>query len=208
MILESLERKQKVMLTTTLAALVTAAVISIGSVLMAMNMATTERNQVYVLAGNVPMLAERAELEQNLEMECKSHIQMFHSFFFNLAPDKEQMEWTVDKALLLADESALKQRNSLQEKGFYDEIIQSAAYLSIIADTIDVDVDNMTWRYVGTQIIKRRSNTAKRRLVTAGKIHSVQRSANNPHGLIITNWTTKENVDLKIEQNRNNTFGV
>lgn len=66
------------------------------------------QKDVYVMVGNMPMLANRTELESTLEMECKSHIQMFHQYFFNLAPDDDYIKWTNEKAAYLADNSAIE----------------------------------------------------------------------------------------------------
>ena len=46
-------------------------------------------------------------------------------------------------------------------------------------------------------MIKRRTNSVKRSIITVGRLQNVPRTQNNPHGLLITNWRTLENKDLK-----------
>jgi hypothetical protein len=40
--------------------------------------------KVYVLDGNVPILVQRSTMEETLDVEAKSHIEMFHHYFFTL----------------------------------------------------------------------------------------------------------------------------
>ena len=41
------------------------------------------------------------------------------------------------------------------------------------------------------------NNDAVPDIITVGKLRNVPRTQNNPHGLLITNWRTLENKDLK-----------
>ena len=129
-------------------------------------------------------------------MEAKAHIQLFHQYFFNLPPDDDYIKWTLSKAMYMADGTALKQKQAMEENGFYSDIISSSAVCTIICDSIQLDEHTRKFKYFGTQIIKRRSRDMKRSLVTVGSLENVPRTQNNPHGLLITNWRTLENKDL------------
>ena len=129
-------------------------------------------------------------------MEAKAHIQLFHQYFFNLPPDDDYIKWTLSKAMYMADGTALKQKQAMEENGFYSDIISSSAVCMIICDSIKLDEHTRKFKYYGTQIIKRRSRDMKRSLVTVGSIENVPRTRNNQHGLLITNWRTLENKDL------------
>ncbi len=157
---------------------------------------TKEREQIYILDGDIPFLAQRAQLEANFTMEAKAHIQLFHQYFFNLPPDNDYIKWTVGKAMYMADGTALKQKQALDENGFYSDIISSSAVCTIMCDSIQFDEHERKFTYYGTQLIKRRTRDLKRSMVTTGYIESVPRTRNNPHGLMITNWRTLENKDL------------
>lgn len=98
--------------------------------------------------------------------------------------------------MYMADGTALKQKQAMEENGFYSDIISSSAVCMIICDSIQLDEQSRKFKYYGTQIIKRRSRDMKRSLVTVGSIENVPRTRNNPHGLLITNWRTLENKDL------------
>ena len=123
-------------------------------------------------------------------------IENFHQYFFNLPPDNDYIKWTVGKAMYMADGTALKQKQALDENGFYSDIISSSAVCTIICDSIQFDEHTRRFNYYGTQIIKRRTRDLKRSMFTTGSIENVPRTQNNPHGLMITNWRTLENKDL------------
>jgi len=124
------------------------------------------------------------------------YIENFHQYFFNLPPDNDYIKWTVGKAMYMADGTALKQKQALDENGFYSDIISSSAVCTIICDSIQFDEHTRRFNYYGTQIIKRRTRDLKRSMLTTGSIENVPRTQNNPHGLMITNWRTLENKDL------------
>lgn len=161
------------------------------------NMVTRERDQIYVLDGEIPFLAERAQLETTFKIEAEAHVNLFHQYFFNLPPDNEYINYTVGKAMYLADGSALKQKQAMTENGFYSDIVSSSAVCSVICDSIQFNPENLEFTYYGTQLIKRRTSQIKRSLVTTGRLETVPRSKNNPHGLLVCNWRTLENKDLK-----------
>ena len=98
--------------------------------------------------------------------------------------------------MYMADGTALKQKQAMEENGLYSDIISSSAVCMIICDSIKLDEHTRKFKYYGTQIIKRRSRDMKRSLITVGSIENVPRTRNNPHGLLITNWRTLENKDL------------
>jgi hypothetical protein len=56
-------------------------------------------------------------------VEARDHIRLFHEFFFTLDPDEKAIQSTVARALSLADASAKKQYENLQESGFYSSLI-------------------------------------------------------------------------------------
>ena len=134
---------------------------------------------------------------ETLDVEAKSHIEMFHHFFFTLAPDDKYIKYTMEKAMYLIDETGLAQYNTLKEKGFYSNIMGTSAVFSIFCDSIKFDKDKMEFTYYGRQRIERRSSILTRELVTAGQIKRVPRTDNNPHGLLITNWRTLLNKDIE-----------
>ena len=166
-------------------------------------MVTDAQQKVYVLDGNVPILVQRTMMEETLDVEARSHVEMFHHFFFTLAPDDKYIRYTMDKAMYLVDETGLAQYNTLKEKGFYNNIMGTSAVFSIFCDSIDFNEEKMEFTYYGRQRIERRTSILTRELVTAGKLKRVPRTDNNPHGLLIVDWRTLLNKDIE-QKNKNN----
>ena len=194
MVIKNLENKIKLVLIICSLFLTGCIIISISSIWTARTMVNDAHQKVYVLDGNVPILVNRSTMEETLDVEAKSHVEMFHQFFFTLAPD--------DKYLV--DETGLAQYNTLKEKGFYSNIMGTSAVFSIFCDSIKFDKDKMEFTYYGRQRIERRTSILMRQLVTAGQLKCVPRTENNPHGLLITNWRTLLNKD--IEQKTKNSY--
>ena len=196
MLIQSLEQKTRLALTTVVLTIVGCTVICGFTVFQSAKLVSEERNQVYILDGDIPFLAERSLQEANFVMEAKAHIQLFHQYFFNLPPDDDYIKWTLGKAMYMADGTAMKQKQAMEENGFYSDIVSSSAVCTIKCDSIKLSDKERKFKYYGTQLIKRRSRDMKRSIVTVGEIENVPRSENNPHGLLITNWRTLENKDL------------
>ena len=55
-------------------------------------MVSDAHQKVYVLDGNVPILVQRSTMEETLDVEAKSHVEMFHHYFFTLAPDDKYIK--------------------------------------------------------------------------------------------------------------------
>ena len=196
MLIQSLEQKTRLALMTVVMAVAGCVIICGITIYYCSKLVTEERSQIYVIDGDIPFLAERSKQEANFAMEAKAHIQLFHQYFFNLPPDDDYIKWTLGKAMYMADGTALKQKQAMEENGFYSDIISSSAVCTIICDSINFDEHQRVFKYYGTQLIKRRSRDMKRSIITVGAIENVPRTENNPHGLMITNWRTLENKDL------------
>lgn len=122
MLIESLAQKTRLAMMTVFAVIGGCTVICAFTVWCCISLVNEERQQIYVLDGDIPFLAERARLEANFTMEAKAHIQLFHQYFFNLPPDNDYIKWTVGKAMYMADGTALKQKQAMDENGFYSDI--------------------------------------------------------------------------------------
>lgn len=204
MIIKNLENKIKLVIIITGFVIVGCVIISISSVVTATNMVIDSHKKIYVLDGNVPILVSRTTMDETIDVEARSHIEMFHHFFFTLAPDDKYIKYTMEKAMYLVDETGLAQYNTLKEKGFYNNIMGTSAVFSIFCDSIKLDMGKMEFTYYGRQRIERRTSILTRELVTGGQLKRVPRTDNNPHGLLIVNWRTLLNKD--VEQRTKNSY--
>ena len=197
MVIKNLENKIKLVMIVCTLFLVGCIVISLGSIWTARGMVSDAQKKVYVLDSNVPVLVKQTTMEETLDVEAKSHIDMFHHYFFTLAPDDKYIKYTMEKAMYLVDETGLAQYNALKEKGLYSNIMGTSAVFSIFCDSIRFDDKSLEFTYYGRQRIERRTSILTRELVTAGVLKRVPRTENNPHGLLITNWRTLLNKDIE-----------
>ena len=196
-LLKNLENKIKLVMTICVLFLTGCIVISLSSIIIAKGMVDDAHKKIYVLDGNVPILVQRTEVDETMEVEMKSHIELFHHLFFTLAPDDKYIKYTIEKAMYLVDETGVAQYNALKEIGLFNNIMGTSAVFSIFCDSIDLDKKKMHFKYYGRQRIERRTSILYRQLVTEGDLRKVPRTPNNPHGLLIENWRTVLNKDLE-----------
>lgn len=204
MVIKNLENKIKLVLIICSLYLAGCVVISVSSLFMARGMVNDAQKKVYVLDGNVPILVQRTTMDETLDVEARSHVELFHHLFFTLAPDDKYIAYTMEKAMYLVDESGLAQYNTLKERGLFQNIIGTSSVFSIFCDSIKLSKEDMTFTYYGRQRIERRTNILYREIVTTGGLKRVPRTENNPHGLMIVNWRTILNKD--IEQRKKSEF--
>ena len=98
------------------------------------------QDKIYILAGDQAMEAFASKRKDNVLVEAKSHISLFHIYFFTLDPDDKVIEKNISKALYMADASAKKQYNILKETGYYANIIAGNISQQISIDSITVDI--------------------------------------------------------------------
>ena len=98
------------------------------------------QDKIYILAGDQAMEAFASKRKDNVLVEAKSHVSLFHIYFFTLDPDDKVIEKNITKALYMADASAKKQYNNLKETGYYANIIAGNISQQISIDSITVDI--------------------------------------------------------------------
>lgn len=196
-VLKNVENKIKLVMIVSCLFLVGCVIISLGSVIIAKTMVDDAHKKIYVLDGNVPILVKQTDMSETFDVEAKSDIEMFHHLFFTLAPDDKYIQYTMQKAMYLIDETGLAQYNALKEKGSYNNVIGTSTICSIFCDSIKLNTDSLSFTYYGRQRIERRTSILMRQIITAGNLRRVPRTENNPHGILITNWRTLVNKDLE-----------
>ena len=159
------------------------------------------QDKIYILAGDQAMEAFASKRKDNVLVEAKSHISLFHIYFFTLDPDDKVIEKNISKALYMADASAKKQYNNLKETGYYANIIAGniSQQISIDSITVDIKVEPYFFHCYGKERIIRPNSIVTRNLITQGYLRNVSRSDHNPHGFLIERWETLENKDIKTE---------
>lgn len=195
MIIKSIESKIRLATFLSIGSFITSIVICVTVSAYAYRQVADARQSIYILDNDIPILAKQTNMQLNRPAEYKAAVDMFHSLFFSLTPDDKHIEYQMNKAMYLADESGVLQYNNLKEKGYFNSILSSSSVLTLQTDSITIDQNNR-FIYYGKQKIDRRSATITRSLITEGLLMDIPRSENNSHGVLITNWKTLENKDL------------
>ncbi|MEP2669097.1 MAG: conjugative transposon protein TraK [Cyclobacteriaceae bacterium] len=159
------------------------------------------QERIYILSNGKALEAWSAERKDNIPVEAKDHVRMFHYHFFTLDPDDKVIQGNTTKALYLADASAKRQYDNLKENRYYSNIISGNISQQITFDSIKISVEQYPFYFkcYGKQKLIRTTSIVTRKLVTEGFLRNVSRSDNNPHGFLIEKWSTLENYDLKTE---------
>jgi conjugative transposon TraK protein len=159
------------------------------------------QERIYILANGKALEAWSSERRDNIPVEARDHIKMFHHYFFTLDPDEKVIQTNLTKALYLADASAKRQYDNLKESRYFSNLISGNISQQIEVDSIQLDLNQhpIYFRYYGKQQLIRTSSIVTRLLITEGFIRNVNRSDNNPHGFLIERWNTRNNTDIKTE---------
>lgn len=162
------------------------------------------QEKVYVLANGKAIEAFASDRKDNIPVEAKDHVKMFHHYFFTLDPDDKVIKENITKALYLADGSAKNIYNDLRENGYYGSIISGNISQQVSVDSVVVDISEYPFSFhcYAKQKIIRPASIVKRVLITQGELRNVSRSDNNPHGFLIERWKTVNNQDLSTEERR------
>jgi conjugative transposon TraK protein len=159
------------------------------------------QSKIYILANGKALEAFASDRKENIPVEARDHVKMFHFYFFTLHPDDKVIQANLNKALYLADRSAKAQYDNLRENSYYANIISGNVSQEISIDSISIDTKTYPYyfRCTAKQRIIRTTSVVTRTLITEGLLRNVQRSDNNPHGFLIERWNTIENKDVKVE---------
>lgn len=177
------------------------AIISCFALFKSLTFADKVQQRIYIISNGKALEALASNKKDNVSVEARDHIKVFHHLFFSLSPDDKAITENLKKALYLADKSAKTQYDNLLEKGYYTQIVSANISQEISPDSIIVNVTHHPYyfRYYGKQRIIRSTSIVTRNLVTEGYLRDLQiRTDNNPHGLLIESWVTLENQDIQI----------
>jgi len=199
--LKNIDTAFKHIRTFSIMLIVACALICAYTVFKCYQFVSNTQQHIYILANGKALEAFSAERKDNIPVEARDHVRMFHFYFFNLDPDEKVITANITKALYLADNSAEKMYNDLKEQDYYGDLISGNISQQITIDSIRVDINQYPYyfRCYAKEKMTRSTSIVTRSLITEGYLRNVTRSDNNPHGFLIERWNTLENKDLKIE---------
>jgi conjugative transposon TraK protein len=159
------------------------------------------KNHIYILANGKALEAYAADRKDNIPVEIRDHVKMFHHYFFTLDPDDKEIQASITKALYMADESAKVAYDNLKEEGYYNNLVSGNISQTVEVDSVQVDINQYPFYFkcFATEKLVRSTSTITRSLVTQGYLRNVSRSDNNPHGFLIQKWEILQNGDLSTQ---------
>lgn len=171
----------------SLAFLTACVLISIFIAYKSYQLSSQSQKKVFILANSKALEAYAADRKDNIPVEARDHVKMFHHFFFTLDPDDKVIQTNIAKALYLADNSAKQQYDDLKENGYFSNLIAGNINQEIQMDSIEININTYPFyfKYRGKETIIRPTSIIIRSLITEGFLRNVSRSDNNPHRFLI-----------------------
>lgn len=140
---------------------------------------------------------------ENLEVEALSHLELFHTYFYNI--DASNYEKNLEKALWLGNSSVDALYRQKKADGVYNRLLQYSLVQKVLAINSKVDIQHKPYRFEAKTIfeINRGSVVDTYELITTGNLIHVDRNfPKNTHGLLITNFFEKTLKKLENYENR------
>ena len=153
----------------TVLSLVCAAVIAVGSVAASGWFMEKSNGTIYVVDKGSAVMATRSQEDSHRELEARDHVTRFHELMLNLS-----------------------------ERGFYQRIVSANISQEFVADSIKVDMMSYPHQVTtyGKLYLLRESNITAYQFESSCRLVDVERSQNNPHGLMIERFTVTRNENI------------
>ncbi|RAI86700.1 conjugative transposon protein TraK [Algoriphagus yeomjeoni] len=168
----------------------------------AMEATQAAQERIFILAEGKALEAFSATKKENIPVEARDHVRMFHHYFFTLSPDENFIREQVSKSLYLADGSAKSVYDNLREGGYYTQIVSANMNQTVETDSVSISIDSypFDFRFYGKQKIIRPTSVVTRSLITKGRLRHIDRTDQNPHGFLIENWETLSNETITVKK--------
>jgi len=184
--------------TALFASFVLCILLSAGSMFMSYQISNKYINTTYLLTNDGKAVLinsiNKYEVDQHRKPEIINHIKKFHKLFFEI--DQFNYEQRIDKSLNLIGNSGKEIYLTRKHGGKYAELVSNNHEHYVQIDSIKVDDSNhpYTGQFYGKVIIRRTDGELKRvnKLSASFILKNVARSENNPHGLLIENYKTRQ----------------
>ena len=127
--------------------------------------------------------------KENLEVEALSHLDLFHTYFYNI--DATNYERNLEKALWLGNSSVDTVYRQKKADGVYNRLLQYSLVQKVISieSEVNIEMEPYTFKTRTVFEINRGKIVDRYELISSGNLINVDRNfPNNTHGLLITNY--------------------
>ena len=154
----------------TVLSLICAAVIAVGSVAASGWFMEKSNGTIYVVDKGSAVMATRSQEDSHRELEARDHVTRFHELMLNLSPSAESIQ----------------------------RIVSANISQEFVADSIKVDMLSYPHQVTtyGKLYLLRESNITAYQFESSCRLVEVERSQNNPHGLMIERFTVTRNENI------------
>ena len=163
---------------------------SIVSILMVTRLHKETMNNAFVVNGDGSVIPlKMVSQRENLKVEVLSHLELFHTFFYNL--DASNYEKNLEKALWFGNSSVDALYQQKKADGFYNRLIQYSLVQKVLRIESEVDMLQEPYSFSCRTIfqINRGTVTDVYELATTGNLIHVDRNfPKNTHGLLVTDF--------------------
>lgn len=149
---------------------------------------TVDRAFMVNTDGNVIPL-KLVSQKENLGVEVLSHLELFHTYFYNIDPSN--YEKNLEKALWLGNSSVDALYRQKKSNGVYNRLLQYSLVQKVLRIESEIEISQEPYAFRTTTLfeINRGTVTDTYELVTTGKLIHVDRNfPKNTHGLLITDY--------------------
>ena len=126
---------------------------------------------------------------ENLGVEVLSHLELFHTYFYNIDPSN--YEKNLEKALWLGNSSVDALYRQKKSDGVYNRLLQYSLVQKVLRIESEIEISQVPYTFRTTTLfqINRGKVTDTYELVTTGNLIHVDRNfPKNTHGLLITDY--------------------
>ena len=127
--------------------------------------------------------------KENLEVEALSHLDLFHTYFYNI--DATNYERNLEKSLWLGNSSVDNVYRQKKADGVYNRLLQYSLVQKVISieSEVNIEMEPYTFKTRTVFEINRGKIVDRYELISSGNLINVDRNfPNNTHGLLITNY--------------------
>lgn len=161
-----------------------------------------QSDKIYALQGEESvMCALNQNTTENRPVEAKTAIETFHRLFFEIYPLNERIQYQMERALSMADNSAYEMYENMTLNGFYRQVVEAGIVCQYRCDSVVTDFSRYPYGAVmyGKTAIVRRSSTTIRELVTSCELRNCPRTEATPNGFLIENLHVISNRDTQLK---------
>lgn len=159
-----------------------------------------QEEKIYALQGEQAlMFALNQNTSDNREAEANATVRDFHELFFNIFPDAGEIEYRMQRALSMSDNSVYIVFKNLKDNRYFEQITDANIFCQYRCDSINIDFSHYPYscQMWGKTSIVRTSSTTFRNLITTCQLRNCARSSATPHGFLIENWEVVDNSDVQ-----------